>query len=139
MMASTIIGQLFAREILRGSNSGVRHMNISVTDALKSLVLDSWYKAVMYLGAVVFVCSLFWPARGLTNSQLQLLSGGAFLLGIGEWKNHKVKAWFEPPNAFTGPAALVQTTVRIPDLFGILLEGIGIVLIVVGGWRILRG
>jgi hypothetical protein len=29
----------------------------------------------MYLGAVVFVYSLFWPARDLTNSQLELLFG----------------------------------------------------------------
>jgi len=54
-------------------------------------------------------------AKGLTNSQLQLLSGGAFLLGLGEWKKHKEDSWIKPPNAYTGPAAVITQTVRSAD------------------------
>ncbi len=112
---------------------------MDVTDLLKSFVIDTWYKAIVYLGGAVFAFSVFFEVKGLTNSQLQLLSGGAFLVGIGEWKNHKVAAWIKPPNAYTGGAALMQRTVRNPDFVGILLETVGIALVLVGAWRILRG
>jgi hypothetical protein len=112
---------------------------MDASSLFKNFKIDIWYKAVMYLGAVVFVISLFSPVKGLTNSQVQLLSGGAFLLGLGEWKNHKVISGIKPPNAYTGPAAFIQTTVRSADFIGLLLDGGGIVLILLAIWRILRG
>jgi hypothetical protein len=111
---------------------------MDASDLLKILKIDTWYKAFMYLGGAVFAFSLFFQVKGLTNSQVQLLSGGAFLLGIGEWKNHKVAAWIKPPNAYTGGAALMQSTVRKPDFVGILLDILGIALISFGTWRILH-
>jgi hypothetical protein len=104
-----------------------------------ALKIDTWYKAIMYLGAIVFVISLFTPVKGLTNSQLELLSGGAFLFGLGRWKNHKVQGWFKPPNAYTGPAGYMSATVRSTDSMGILLEVAGVVLILVAVWKIVRG
>ena len=86
----------------------------------------------------MFAFSLFFEVKGLTNTHLQLLSGGGFLLGTGEWKNHKVAAWIKPPNVYTGGPALMQTTVRQPDLIGVLFDVLGIVLMLVGAWRILQ-
>lgn len=67
--------------------------------------------------------------KGLTNIQLQLLSGGAFLIGLGEWKNHKVASWIKPANAYTGGPALMRATVRESDALGIILDLVGIFLI----------
>lgn len=108
-------------------------------DLLKVLSIDAWYKAVMLLGGAVFVASIFYPAHGLTNLQLQILSCGAFLVGLGEWKNHKEKSWIKPPNVYTGPAAFMSGTVREPDLLGRLFVLAGVALILLGAWKIIRG
>ena len=112
---------------------------MDTSSLFKNFAIDTWYKAVVYLSAIVFVVSLFSTVKGLTNSQLQLLSGGAFLFGLGEWKNHKIQSWIKPPNAYTGPAAYMQATVRSSDSFGTLLEVIGIVLMLLAIWRTVRG
>src|SRR5713226_7657346 len=114
-------------------------LEVDAQDLIKNFAIDTWYKAVMYLGGIIFVVSLFSSVKGLTNSQLQLLSGGAFLLGLGEWKNHNVISGFKRPNAYTGPAAYMEATVRSVDFFGILFGAVGTVLILLAIWRILRG
>jgi len=110
---------------------------MDVGDFLKSLAIDAWYKALMYIGGVVLVLSFFLEVKGITNGQLQLLAGGAFLVGLGEWKNHKVESWIKPPNAYTGGAALMSATVRRPDFLGVVLEVAGVLLWVVAAWKIL--
>lgn len=112
---------------------------MDAAELIKNFAIDTWYKAVMYLGAIIFVVSLFSSVKGLTNSQLQLLSGGAFLFGLGEWKKHKIRSWIKPPNAYTGPAAHMHATIRESDSFGTFLQAVGIVLILLASWRILRG
>jgi hypothetical protein len=112
---------------------------MDVSDFLKNFAIDTWYKAVVYLGGVVLAVSFFVDVRGLTNHQLQLLAGGAFLIGLGEWKNHKVASWIKPPNAYTGGAALMSGTIRKLDFIGSLFELAGVCMIGLGIWRILRG
>lgn len=41
---------------------------------LSGLKLDRWYKVFVYTGLFLFVISLFLPIKGITNSELQLLS-----------------------------------------------------------------
>ena len=112
---------------------------MDVGDFLKSFAIDTWYKAVMYLGGVVLAISFFVEVRGLTNHQLQLLSGGAFLVGLGEWKNHKVASWIKPPNIYTGGPALMSAALRKADLVGVVLDLAGVFLIALGIVRIIRG
>ncbi|MDA2912445.1 hypothetical protein MYX77_00535 [Acidobacteriia bacterium AH_259_A11_L15] len=112
---------------------------MDVGDFLKSFAIDTWYKAVMYLGGVVLVISFFAEAKGLTNDQLQLLSGGVFLVGLGEWKNHKEVSWIKPPNVYTGGPALMSATVRKADLVGVVLDLAGVVLIGLSIVSIFRG
>jgi hypothetical protein len=75
---------------------------MDASDLLKNFAVDTWYKAVLYLGGAIFAFSLFFDVKGLTNTQLQFLSGGAFLIGLGEWKNRTVASWIKPANAYTG-------------------------------------
>jgi hypothetical protein len=105
---------------------------MSIGDFFKGLSLDAWYKAFMYIGGVALLLSFFLDVKGITNSQLQLIAGGIFLLGIGEWKNHKEESWIKPPNAYTGPTALITQTVWKPDILGLALDLIGLVLLVIG-------
>jgi hypothetical protein len=65
---------------------------MNIGDFLKGLAIDTWYKALMYLGGAVFAVSLFVDVKGIGNVNAQLLSSGCFLLGLGEWKNHKVQS-----------------------------------------------
>jgi hypothetical protein len=109
---------------------------MSVPEILKSLAIDTWYKVLIALGAVVLVLSLFTEVKGIKNTHVQLISTGVLLIGLGEWKNHKFESWIKPPNAYTGPAAFVQSVVRKPDFAGIFFVILGIVLISVGAWQI---
>jgi hypothetical protein len=108
-------------------------------EILKSLSLDTWYKAIMWLGAGVLIASFFFPVRGdLTNTEVQLLSFGVFLIGLGEWKNHKVESLIKPPNAYTGGASLMSSTVRSPDSLGVLLDIVGVAVAILGIWKIVH-
>jgi len=112
---------------------------MDIGDFLKGLAIDAWYKALMYLGGTVFVVSLFVDVKGIGNINAQLLSGGCFLLGLGEWKNHKVVSWIKPPNVNTGGSALMSATIRKPDFVGVGLETIGVVLLGLAVWRLVHG
>ena len=101
-------------------------------DFLSGLKLDSWYKACLYIGGVVLVVSFVVEVKGITNLQLQLLAGGSFFIGLGEWKNHKPVSWIKEANFWTGGPALMKGIVRKPDLVGRLFNLIGVILILLG-------
>ncbi len=111
---------------------------MTISDVLKNLVVDSWYKAFVYLGALVFVISLFWDVKGITNAQALMLSAGLFLIGIGEWMNRTDELSVKPPNVYTGPTAFITTTVRKPCLVGIVLDLLGLALLALAIWNILK-
>ena len=105
---------------------------IDPSNILKNLKLDVWYKALFYISGIILMIALFADVKGISNGQLQLLSSGGLLLGLGEWKNHKVASWIKPANIYTGSAALINAPIRQPDAFGILLDAIGIILMLIG-------
>ncbi len=105
---------------------------MAIPDVFKNLAIDTWYKAFVYLGGIVLVASLFVEVKGLTPGQAQLIALGVFLVGIGEWKNHKIANWIKPANVYTGGPALVSATVRKPDPFGVVCD-------VLGGLSVLAG
>jgi hypothetical protein len=105
---------------------------MSIGDFFKGLLLDSWYKALVYIGGISLVLSFFVDAKGISNTDLQLIAGGAFLLGLGEWKNHKQDSYIKPPNAYTGPTAFITKTVWRPDIIGIILDLAGLGLLILG-------
>jgi hypothetical protein len=97
---------------------------------------DSWYKALMVLGGGLFAGSLFFPVHGISSQQALLLSGGVFLIGLGEWKNHKELSWWKEANAYTGGPALMQALVRKADPVGVVFELAGALSFAVGVWKI---
>ncbi len=109
---------------------------MNVADVFKNLLIDTWYKAVMYLGGGIFATSLFLPVHGLTSQQVQLISSGAFFIGMGEWKSHKPYSFVTPPNAYRGGAAVVSGVSRKPDLLSWIFSLVGAMLLLFGIWKI---
>jgi hypothetical protein len=109
---------------------------VDVGGFLKSFALDTWYKALMYAGALLFAVGLTVNVRGITNGEALLIGFGFFAIGLGEWKNHKVASWFKPPNVYTGPAAFMEAPVRKADALGLFLDFCGVVSLCIGVWHI---
>lgn len=112
---------------------------MNVSEILKNLALDTWYKVLLYIGAILFILSLVVSIKGITNGQLQLISSGLFFFGLGEWKNRKVMCSFKPSNAYTGLAGILSTKLRRPDTLGMIFDIFGIVLFTIGILSIIKG
>lgn len=105
---------------------------MNVSEILKNLALDTWYKVLLYIGAILFLLSLVVTTKGITNGQLQLLSSGLFFFGLGEWKNRKVVCSLEP-------AGILSTKIRQPDTLGMIFDLLGIILFAIGIFSIIKG
>lgn len=101
-----------------------------MSEFLKNLKIDRWYKVLIYLGSLLFIFSLFIDIKWLTNKEIGLLGLAFLLIGLGEWENEKVAIEFKPPNAYTGPAGILQYPIRKPDMLGWCLLIIGFVFLV---------
>ena len=101
-----------------------------MTDVLKNLPITAWYKAVAVVSAAALLITL--AAR---RDELAMIFGGAFLIGIGEWKNHpKKQVEFRPA---PGGVAKVTDLPRKTTWFGALLQLAGLALMVYGAYRAL--
>ena len=85
-----------------------------------------WYKAVFLIGGLGFLTSI-----AVTNNQGMILSLGMFLIGIGEWKNHRHSVAIKEANMFTGPATQYRVYTRKPNLGGYVLLITGLILFVI--------
>lgn len=103
---------------------------MNMGDFFKELKLDAWYKVLMVVGAVLFVVALTVDVKVMTNSQLALLSGGFFFIGLGIWKGIMTEVGVLPPNVYRGGAWKVEHEFWRPELGGCLLDIVGIVLVV---------
>ncbi len=104
---------------------------MNIADLLKGLKADNWYKFLMFCGAILFVIALTQDIKVLTNSQLQLLSGGMFLLGFGVWKMEHTEYGYMPPSAWNGwvEGKFTRTTARLEPL-GCTIMLVSIVLVI---------
>lgn len=105
---------------------------MSIGEFLKGLILDSWHKVFVYLGGIFTLLALLIEVKGISNSQLLLLSSGTMLFGLGTWIGQKTETGFKPPNAYTGPAMVIKITKWKPDLLGVALNIAGVILIILG-------
>lgn len=99
---------------------------------LKNLIIDQWYKALLVLGATVFILALTIELRGIANSIALLISLGVILIGIGEWINHPLQTRILPPGEHYPGWLQGSGYVRRNTLLGLLFDCFGIVLIVIG-------
>ena len=96
-----------------------------------NLKLDAWYMVFVYIGVCGFLLSIFVPVQVFDNKNIMTLMLGLMFIGLGEWKNQKVKSFIKEANFYTGGPALVQTKFRHPDLIGNVLDIIGGILIII--------
>jgi uncharacterized membrane protein len=101
-----------------------------MSDFLGNLKIDRWYKVFIYLGLLIFILSLFKNIKWITNKEIGLLGLAFLFIGLGEWKNEKTAVEFKPPNAYTGPAGILQYPIRKPDILGYCLLIIGLVFLI---------
>lgn len=90
---------------------------MNLGDIFKEFKLDTWYKVLMVVGIVGFVTALTVDVKAITNSQLALLSGGMFLLGLGVWKGQRFDTHILQPNIHFGGNAIQVTQARYEPEF----------------------
>lgn len=88
-----------------------------------NLPLDTWFKAVTYLGGIVLILSLTVELKSVSNEVMTTIGFGMFLYGIGRWKNQKTRTQFVPGGKLSWKA-------RDSDIIGLLLEVTGLLAIV---------
>lgn len=102
------------------------------------LKLDSWYKVFVYMFGITLVLSFFIEVKGITNTQLQLISAGFLCIGLGEWKNAWKAIYYQPPNIYTGPGARITVPVRKLTLLGFIFDAVGGIFLLLGLISIVR-
>jgi hypothetical protein len=103
---------------------------MSLPPVFDNLSLDSWFKAVTYIGGVLLIFSLFIPTQAVSNGLVSIFGTGMFIYGLGRWKNHKTTSTI----AYGG---ILSTTHRKPDILGLLLEVSGLLIMLYGSGIVL--
>lgn len=101
--------------------------------------LDSWWKAVFLLGVAGIASALLFKPDFIQQKHLFGFGLGMVLVGIAYWIAEKEYSTIKPPNAYTGPAALMTWKVikHNPVTVILLLTGLG--LICLFGFLIIKG
>ena len=96
---------------------------------LENLKLDSWWKAVLYLGVGGIVCSFLFEVDFVEAKHIFGLCIGMVMIGISYWIAEKELAQFKPPNAYTGPGGFVtwKEIRHNPITVVLIIIGIGLV------------
>jgi hypothetical protein len=105
-------------------------------DILKNLKLNTWYGITLYLGALLIAASLFFKIDFLQNSHLFGLGLGAVLIGLSLIISEN--SYIKPPNFYTGGPALITYKTNEHNFFTIILFLIGIVLVLLFGFLIVK-
>jgi hypothetical protein len=97
---------------------------------LENLALDKWFKAVTYIGGLLLFFSIFVPSQVVTNNLITIFGIGMFVFGVGRWKNYKTTSSIQGNS-------VVKVTQRDTDMFGIILETVGILILLHGTFIVL--
>lgn len=106
------------------------------TNPLEKLVIDYWYKAIAVAGLFVLVISLTVKLVGIDNNVVQLISLGAFFIGLGEWVNHPLQTSILPASALF-PGGTITGHPRNSSVTGISLDILGCILIGIGLFKLI--
>ena len=102
-----------------------------MTNPLPTLQVDTAYKGVIAVSAVVLIAAL-----AVSNTPVAIIALGFLFIGFGEWINHPKRSGYIPPS-FANPAMTVTSTARDPSVFGLFVDGVGLLLIGLGLYRLL--
>ena len=102
-----------------------------MTNPLPTLQIDTAYKGVIAISAVVLTAAL-----AVSNTPVAIIALGFLFIGFGEWINHPTRSAYIPPT-FANPAMTATSTARIPSAFGLFVDGVGLLLVGLGVYRLL--
>jgi len=105
---------------------------------LENLKLDKWYALVLYLGVFFIFGSLYFTIDFLEKKHLFGLGMGMVLVGLSFLIAEKTFSKIKPPNVYTGGAALISWKEIHHNFFTIILLSIGLLLICIFGFLIIR-
>jgi hypothetical protein len=106
-----------------------------VDNPLSKLSLDYWYHVVIVASAAVFLLAASDVLKALPLAPVLAMSGGAFLVGLGEWINHPLQTSIMTPSAFM-PGGIITGHPRNNRPIGLLFDAVGLALIGYGIYRI---
>jgi hypothetical protein len=102
-----------------------------MNNVLQNLQVTTWYKAIMVVSAPAFLIVL-----ATQRDALALIFAGAFLIGLGEWKNHpKKEAEYRP--TVTGHVALITDIPHKWTVLGTAFQLLGVALLACGAYLLL--
>ena len=78
--------------------------------------MKEWYGILLSLGFILLIISLTIKIIPITNLQLFYGSLTFFLIGIGEFNNHKSYSGIKPANAYTGTTMDIRYKIREHDI-----------------------
>lgn len=96
-----------------------------MADWLSKLDLGRWWKVTIAAGIAMIV-----PAIAAKDHGFALIGLGVIALGFGEWMNHRMEKQIRHGGTLT-------TFERVNRPVGLALDGIGIVLIALGLFRVI--
>jgi hypothetical protein len=100
-------------------------------DFLKTFDLTHWWNKLIAVGVPIIVAALAANERGLIFIAL-----GVIAFGLGESINHRKEIEITPPNVYV-PAAMITSYHRSMRPLGVVFDVAGLILIVVGFWKLL--
>ena len=97
-----------------------------MSNGLEKLEINTWFKALLAGSFAVLVAAVAASA----HPGIMLVATGGVLIGLGEWLNH--------PKLVTLTAAYkITNTSRDACIVGYLLDAIGIVVAIVGAYKLI--
>jgi len=105
------------------------------TNPLAKLAIDYWYNAIAVAGLFILVISLTINLVNVDNNVVQLISLGAFFIGLGEWVNHPLQVELVAPT-HNFPGGKLSGHPRNSSFIGVFFDLIGIALVVTGIYKI---
>ncbi|MBW3163213.1 hypothetical protein [Ferrimonas balearica] len=107
---------------------------MDITQALKTLALDQWYKLLVWLGGLITIGSIFLDVKVLSNAQILPISFGVFLLGLGEWASRRKVPYKRETDH--GSKVSGWEFQRFNSVYGNSLSVIGVLFILFGAYKI---
>jgi hypothetical protein len=96
-----------------------------MANPLSGLDLGDWYKAALLVALVVLL-----GAMAAKRDDIAVVATGVLIHCFGQWINH-------PTRSGVGGGFILTSTSRLPSFGGLALEGIGLLLVIYGVWKML--
>lgn len=106
---------------------------------LENLKLNTWYGITLYLGVLLIIGAFYFDKDFLEEKHVFGLGIGMVLVGLSMIMSEKHVSTIKPPNFYTGGPALLSWVENRHNVFTIILMIIGICLIGLFGFLIVKG